>query len=295
MEYATRGDFAEQLYALLGMDKPTSTDKFADAGGAASTLMDLGITNGIGEGQYGTDQTVTRGEAFTMIARALGLVDNKASIEQGTQALVNAGIVKGYNNDPNQLGIGDPLQLDHLGILLAPDRVGAALKQEADPSQPGITVLDTLQSKADDARNANIAENDPGFAAFLAEQGIRKSDRQAVIDQRVGQYDIGVQKIQDEYDDQLDDDLRSSNLAWEDRGLHRSGARVAANTEISTDNQRQQGTALFDYQTAHENWLQQQNQQLLAWDREVLERATQAEADMAQKEIEDAYDYTFGI
>ena len=81
----------------------------------------------------------------------------------------------------------------------------------------------------------------------------------------------------------------------QDRGLFRSGVRQQAETEAMDDNARQLGSSI---NAIDANYLQQvkaEQDELRYLDQEVLQRATQAESDYTQKQIEDAYDYTFGI
>jgi len=132
---ASRGQFAQSLYNALGIDQQTSSGKFSDAGGVASTLKDLGITNGVGDGsKFGSNDVITRGQAFTMMARGLGLVDNSADIQTASNALRDAGIVKGYNNT-GELGLNDPLQDKHVSLLM--DRM--APHMNAVDTESGLT------------------------------------------------------------------------------------------------------------------------------------------------------------
>lgn len=304
--YATRGDFAEALYDLIGFDSPTSNDGFDDAGGAASTLKDLGITNGIGNNQYGSSRQITRGEAFTMIARALGMADANTSIEYASQMLVEAGIIQGYGGDPNQLGLNDPIQTEHLALLLNPEtgRV-APLMEDINNRETGETLRESILVEADDVRNTNIAENDPAFAAFLATQGVRKADVKANIELLMGtggdtEQPGGLwgQELADtrlEFEDMLEQAMTNVTNDFQDRGLFRSGVRQQAETEAMDDNARQLGSSI---NAIDANYLQQvkaEQDELRYLDQEVLQRATQAESDYTQKQIEDAYDYTFGI
>ena len=81
--WSSRGDLAYALFNALGLKSVSGESKFSDAGllgGVATTLADLGITKGVGDGKFGTGQATTRGQAFTMIARALKLADASTDI-----------------------------------------------------------------------------------------------------------------------------------------------------------------------------------------------------------------------
>ena len=125
---ATRGDFGLGLFDHLGLSASTTSPVFTDGGGrmdgVLNALFDAGITNGIGGGLFGTGRDITRGEAFTMLARAYGLASKEDDIATSAQKLVDAGIVKGYG-DTGELGLDDALQDAHMQILF--DRMTEAL------------------------------------------------------------------------------------------------------------------------------------------------------------------------
>ena len=73
----TRSEAAELLSSVLGLS-PNSTDYFSDDNGsigetAINALAAAGITSGCGGGKFCPRSYLTRGEAATMLARALGI------------------------------------------------------------------------------------------------------------------------------------------------------------------------------------------------------------------------------
>ena len=82
-----------------------------------------------------------------MIARALGLADSSTSIEAASQALVDAGIVRGFNNDPTNIGINQPLREVDLERLMT--RTSTQLDQPSGEPD-GSTIGDGIQDDADE-------------------------------------------------------------------------------------------------------------------------------------------------
>ncbi len=146
-DFTTRGEFASRLYASLGLKQHSSDGQFNDAHGelgrVTSTLKDLGVTNGVGNNNYGSDNVITRGQAFTMIARSMGLVDGSASIEDASRALKEAGVISGYSGT-GDLGINDPLQDDHLNTVMR-NMQSHLGRQGSD----GLTGYDRIQDRLD--------------------------------------------------------------------------------------------------------------------------------------------------
>jgi hypothetical protein len=164
-EFSTRGEFAQRLYTALGIDEHTSTGKFGDTPGAmgqiTSTLKDLKITNGVGGGDFGTGEMMTRGQAFTMIARSMGLADSSDSITKASNALKNAGVIKGYAN--GDLGINDPLQDSHLDIVIA--NLPKHLKKQ---NSDGETVYQQIDNKIDRIVNPPAVKTEQQLAEEAA-------------------------------------------------------------------------------------------------------------------------------
>lgn len=253
-EYSTRGDLAYALYSALGLPAPTSTGRFTDGGyldGITSTLADLGITNGISPTEYGTMKQTTRGEAFTMIARALGLADKSSSIAEASKALVDAGIVKGYGNNPNDLGLNDPLQKDHLAILFSPERFGALIDQ---PRDDGLTPRDVVHGKAVTATEEAVAKNDPAFAAYLISAGLRKDQIADALARHKDLFDVSTDRRKEVYTERTDSARQGINTDFENRGLFRSGTRknevFTAKEKLEAARRREQQAAEEAYNTA---------------------------------------------
>jgi hypothetical protein len=285
--YATRGDLARSLFAALGIE-PTSSGKFGDAGdldAATSTLMDLGITNGVGSGQYGTAQQTTRGQAFTMIARALGLADANTTIEAATQALVNAGVVQGYGGDPSNLGINDPLQTEHLGLLI--ERLGPELARPTG-NPDGATVGDMLIDRADDARDENRSREDPAYAAYLAQLGIRRGEIDDEIALRQELFSEDTRRRSESYGRATEQAMQGIGTDFENRGLFRSGARLGKEAERTQQIGYQQEAEQYAAQRELQSGLRALEGNRAEIDREAAMRRAQAEAQGIQTEIESA-------
>ena len=230
---ATRGDFAVALYNTLGITDPSSTGSFSDGGvndGIYSTLSDLGITNGVGDGRFGAEAAVTRGMAFTMMARALGLADANTSIEDASRALVDAGLVKGYG-DTGELGLNDPLKPEHMAKLMTrmePEL--ARVTDEASGATVGSGVLDSVST----AGQQSQASTDPAYAAFLIQQGI-DLDRVGVdIDQRQSLYDQDSLRRSETYASSMLEAKEGIDADFENRGFMRSGTRLREGNKSDT-------------------------------------------------------------
>ena len=290
MALATRGDLASALFNALGID-PTSSGRFGDAGeldAVTSTLADLGITNGVGDGtQYGTAQVTTRGQAFTMIARALGLADANTSIQQASQALVNAGIVRGYGGDPNNLGINDPLRADHLGLLI--DRLQPELERPSGDIGGG-TVADRIVDNADQIRDENIAREDPAYAAYLRGVGIRTAEIADEIALRQDLFAEDARRRSESYARAQEQAMKGIQTGFEQRGLFRSGSRMRSEAEKRAELGYEQEAAQAGAQRDYESAIRALEQQQTALDREAEQRRIQAAAQGIQTEIEEPYD-----
>jgi len=289
MAVATRGDFASALYAALGIESPSSTGQFSDAGqldGVTSTLADLGITYGVGDGAFGTEQTVTRGQAFTMMARALGLVGGNASIEQASQALVTAGIVSGYADGSLQLNA--PLESNHVGLLM--ERMAPELERPVDAADPGHgTVGDSIHEATQSAADTNLAREDSGYAAYLAHSGVRLSEIQDEIALREDLFHEDTRRRSETYQRATDQAIKGHRTDFENRGLFRSGTRA----RVEADKRQKIG-----YQEAQENYAAQrdfeQGQRVLGSSAAEIERQREARrigaaADGIRAEMEDGY------
>jgi hypothetical protein len=220
---------AYALFNALGIKTPTSSGRFTDAGpyldGVTSTLADLGITQGIGGDQFGTTRGLTRGEAFTLVARALKLVPPGTDIGTASQALVDAGIVKGYGNDPSNLGLDQPLQRNHMQLVL--ERVAPMWDQPPagsdDPHAPSIR--NTIASDADQIRMEGTAAADPTFAAYLQAAGVRRGQIDDEMRIRTDLFGQDTGRREEVYGRRQDEAEKGINTDWENRGLFRSGAR----------------------------------------------------------------------
>jgi hypothetical protein len=286
-EFSTRGDLASALYDALGITGPTSSGKFGDAGaldGVTSTLADLGITNGVGAGQYGTSAATTRGQAFTMIARALGMADANTSMEDATAALVASGLVKGYNDDPTTLGIDQPLLLTDMQELMK--RVAPELGREVDG---GGTVGSNLLLRAEDLRKEGKAATDPAYAAFLQQQGISLGRVDQDIKTRQELYDEDSLRRSETYRDAMGQATHGINQNFESRGLFRSGARqmgvARSNEQIGANQEAESYAAQRAKELADEADARYKNDLLLAGGVAEMDADSRAE----QQEAEDAY------
>lgn len=229
---ATRGDFAVALYTTLGITDPSSTGKFSDGGvndGIYSTLSDMGITNGVGGGRFGAEATITRGMAFTMMARALGLADASTSIEDASRALVDAGMVKGYAD--GSLGLNDPLKPEHTTLLM--DRMApelARVTDEASGATVGSGILDTVQAGAQESQ----AATDPAYAAFLIQQGVNLDRIGTDVRQRQELYNEDSLRRSETYASSMLEAKEGIDSNFESRGLYRSGTRLREGSKSDT-------------------------------------------------------------
>ena len=288
MPNATRGDLGQAIYAALGISSPSSTGQFGDAGdldGVLSTLFDLGITKGIGDGQYGTSQAATRGQTFMMIARALGLADGNTTMEQAAQALVAKGIVKGYNN-MGQLGLNDPIREGDLNLLMT--RIAPVLAAKPDPSTPSI--IEKTQTELDSATEENLAKENPAYAAFLASQGFRLSQIDDEIRTRQDLYNEDALRRSESYLRKTENAIDGINEDFENRGFFRSGTRKQANADKTRDIGFDQEAANYDAHRAIETATGSLNDEA---DRITLDgtvERTNAETAKAYNEATDRYE-----
>lgn len=285
---STRGDLAYALFTAMGLTNTSGGGTFSDAGyldGITTTLADLGITNGVGEGVYGTGQETTRGQAFTMIARALGLADASTSIEDASAALVAAGLVKGYGNNPNNLGLDDPLRTDHLGLLM--DR----MKPELDRvTEDGTTVRENIAVRVDDAADENRAETDPAWSAFLEQQGIKRADIDTAIKERQALYDFDTKRRSETFARATDQAIEGVGTDFENRGLYRSGTRMRTEAEKATAIGYEQSAADLAAQRAKHasDATDRRNQEKI--DRETEAERVRVEGEAAGDRTEESYD-----
>jgi len=288
---ATRGDLAFSLFNAMGIEQPTSSGKFGDSGyldGITSTLTDLGITNGVGPKTYGTTQQTTRGQAFTMIARALGLADKNTSIEDASRALVSAGIVKGYGNDPGNIGINDPLDAGHLKLLMG--RLAPELQKPRDATDPSKgTVGDDIIARADKERDVARAEDDPTFAAFLQAQGLRRSGIEDEIRLRTDLFGLEKERRKEAFSYDEQKSREGIQMDFENRGLYRSGTRQHKEAENQADYQRQLGDADFAARNSFETWRRSQEAAKAELDRQTDSQRVDYETRSATDTIEEPY------
>lgn len=287
----TRGSFAYTLFDTIGFDAPTSARRFADSGGTfldgvTSTLADLGITNGISDTEFGITQEITRGEAFTMLARSLGLADADSSIEEASEALMRAGIVRGYNNDPASLGLNDPLRDEDMGRLI--ERIEPELSSTI--RDDGTTLRDSLHESADKARDQFRSENDPVFAAFMASSGARQGDIGDELALREELFGESSERRAEKYGRELEQSQRGVSQDFENRGFFRSGAHA---TGLERDRLRSQN-ALQDEQYQADQEYQEYRRRLEAQRRDLAREEdigrAQSDARTAQRDAQDRDD-----
>lgn len=228
----TRGEFAQALFDSLGLEASTSNSVFSDAGGTSgvlNALYDAGITTGVGDGRFGIGQDITRGQAFTMLARAYGLTDSSTGIDGGVQALVDAGIVKGYGNTGN-IGADDILNAEHIPILMERMAALQASQPEAvTPVTPGTV------TEGEDKRLDEQVMADPTFAAALRGFGLSESQIRSAHDYQVTAVQSRIAEMADIYGRQQEQAEKGVNQAWENRGLTRSGGRLTDLNESRND------------------------------------------------------------
>lgn len=283
---ATRGQFAAALYNSLGISSPSSTGTFSDAGeldGVVSTLSDLGVTTGVGGGKFGTNVPITRGQAFTMMARALGLAGPGDNIAVASQALVDAGIVKGYG-ETGELGLNDPLKPEHMGLLM--DRMGPELAK-ADPAT-GETVQDRIISNVSDAADTSMARENPAWAAFLQAQGLRAAEIDDEIALRQELFQEDARRRSDTYMRATDQAIKGQQTDFENRGLFRSGARLQREADTRQRIGFQQEQEQYAAQRAQEELQRRLEQQRNQLNRDTASRRVQMGVQDEQETINDA-------
>lgn len=85
----TRGEFAAIMVRALGLEPGTVTDRFRDVhagdwcGGYIETAAAYGIIRGYDNGSFGTNDTITREQAMTIIARAMQITGVDAGLTGG--------------------------------------------------------------------------------------------------------------------------------------------------------------------------------------------------------------------
>jgi hypothetical protein len=288
MAEATRGDLAYALFEALGLTNTSGGGTFSDAGyldGITTTLADLGITSGVGGDRFGTSQTATRGETFTMIARALGLAGADTSIEDASAALVAAGIVKGYGNNPDNLGLNDPIEAGHLSKLM--ERLTPELDAELDD---GTTRRSNIQASVDTAADENRAATDPAWSAFLAQQGIRTADIDASIRQRQELYDLDALRRSETYARATDAAIGGTRTDFENRGLYRSGTRMRTEAEKAATIGYQQGEADLTAQRGKATADAADRERQAEIDRETETERTNTDTATAIDDTDESYD-----
>ena len=221
--WSSRGDLAYALFNALGLTQVSGESRFSDGGmlgGVATTLADLGITKGVGDGKFGTGQATTRGQAFTMIARALKLADASTDIATASQALVDAGIVKGYGNT-GELGLNDPLAPEHLALLIG--RIEPELEKT---DETGETIREKAASGVIAAQDTNRANTDPKFAAYLNQIGVGIGEVQDEIALRKELFNFDSKRRSETFARSAESSVDGVQTDFENRGFTRSGTRV---------------------------------------------------------------------
>lgn len=284
---AVRADLAYALYQALGIEEPSSSGRFRDSGpyldAVTSTLSDLGITTGVAEGQFGTYQPTTRGEAFTMIARALGLADANTDIGTASKALVDAGVVQGYAD--GQLGLNDPLTKDQLGLLMG--RLQPILDS---PTATGESTLrNQIIDRTNTARDQARARQDPAYAAFLQQQGISLGQIDDEIALRQELFNEDALRRSEAYQRATEQAVRGVGTDFENRGLFRSGTRLQRQGETRQQLGYQQEQEQYDAQRRLESGLRTLEQDRAGIQREGAQERIAAAQRAAQQQIEAPY------
>jgi hypothetical protein len=286
----TRGEFASALFAALGLTTPTSNDKFSDTGdlgGVASTLADLGITVGVGGGKFGTNQVITRGQAFTMIARALGLAGTGDGIATASQALVDAGIVKGYGNT-GDLGLNDPLKPEHTVLLMG--RITPELdKPSTNPDGSQSTIRDDITDEVLEAEDNAQAEIDPTYAAYLNSIGVSIGQVEDEISLRQELFQEDSRRRSDTYARATERAMEGIATDFENRGLTRSGTRLNKQAERTGQLGYESEQESYQAQRQHEAGQRELNRQLTQLETDRLNARVQSDTTAATDEIQDQY------
>lgn len=285
--WSSRGDLAYALFNALGLTQVSGESRFSDGGllgGVATTLADLGITNGVGGGRFGTTEKTTRGQAFTMIARALGLADANTDVATASQALVDAGIVKGYGNDPGNLGLNDPLKPEHLGMLM--DRVKPNLQTPADD---GRTIQERAAVQVDQARDQNQARQDPTYAAYLASIGVGIGQIEDEMALREELFNEDSKRRSESYQRATDQAMKGIGADFENRGLFRSGTRLQKEAERTQQIGYEAQDASLAAQRAFEENQRALARQKTALETERLQARIQSDTGAAERATEDQY------
>ena len=101
--YMTRAEFAATIVRALGLEPENGSSSFGDVksddwfAGYAETAVSYGIINGYPDGDFRPEETITREQAMTMIARAMKLTGLSSELAEGeASTLLNA-----YNDAQN--------------------------------------------------------------------------------------------------------------------------------------------------------------------------------------------------
>ena len=151
----------------------------------------------------------------------MGLADKNTSIEDASQALVDAGIVKGYGNNPNNHGLNDPLRTDHLKLLV--DRVTPQIQETRDD---GSSIASDAAEEVDAAAKQNKAKTDPTYAAYLASVGVSRDRINDELKLRDDLYNMDSLRRSETYGRAAERAVEGAQMDFENRGLYRSGTRV---------------------------------------------------------------------
>lgn len=227
----TRGAFAYKLFEKLGL-KETSDSSFTDAGylaGILGAFEDAGIVNGKNEGTFGTSHEITRGEAFTMLARAYGLADAKTSVADAAKALQEAGVVRGTGGSGN-LDLSGGLRTEDFGHLMNQFDTWAAKNPE------GFTPVndDAVVSGRAGRLDTEIVA-DPEYAAQLRGYGLSREQIRSAFDAQQAQIENRLMDLAAQTNRQQEQFSESNQNAHEQRGFIRSGQYLRREAEGMTD------------------------------------------------------------
>lgn len=127
----TRAEFAAIVVRALGLEPGTGTSSFADVNasdwcyGYISTAVSYGIIKGYNEKTFGPDDTITREQTMTMLARAMNVTGLKADLSNGEAdrwlaSFHDASAVSNYASESAAACLKTGIVAGRSGGLLAP-------------------------------------------------------------------------------------------------------------------------------------------------------------------------------